>query len=108
MMTILLNNYYAIMIGGIFSVIVIISLAELSYVVCVLERKLDSTERRLRSTEQNLQQYVMRLEALTRQLKDVKLELLSNQCDQLAKNRLMRRELRILLHKISNDVTENT
>lgn len=104
-MTILLNNYYAIMIGGVFSVIVIISLAELSYVVCVLERKLDSTERRLRSTEQNLQQYVMRLE---RQLKDVKLELLSNQCDQLAKNRLMRRELRILLHKISNDVTENT
>ena len=93
------------MIGGVFSVIVIISLAELSYVVCVLERKLDSTERRLRSTEQNLQQYVMRLE---RQLKDVKLELLSNQCDQLAKNRLMRRELRILLHKISNDVTENT
>ena len=105
MMTILLNNYYAIMIGGVFSVIVIISLAELSYVVCVLERKLDSTERRLRSTEQNLQQYVMRLE---RQLKDVKLELLSNQCDQLAKNRLMRREFRVLLRKISNDVTENT
>ena len=105
MMTILLNNYYAIMIGGVFSVIVIISLAELSYVVCVLERKLDSTERRLRSTEQNLQQYVMRLE---RQLKDVKLELLSNQCDQLAKNRLMRREFRVLLSKISNDVTENT
>jgi len=63
-------------------------------------------ERKLGETEQNLQKYMIRMETLTRELKDTRIEMLSNQCDQLAKNRLMRREFRVLFRRISNTVAE--
>ena len=88
--------------GSVFVVLTIVSLVELSYVACVMERKLGSTEHRLRTAEQNLQHYMTQHDILSRELKDIKIELLSTQCEQLAKNRLMKREFRILLKKITN------
>lgn len=86
--------------GGIFVVLTLVSLVELAYVVCLLERKIGALEHRLHSTEHHLQHYMTQHDILSRQLKDVKFELLSNQCDQLAKNRLMRREFRVLLKQL--------
>jgi len=90
------------MFGSIFVCITIVSLIELAYVLCLLERKNGATEHRLRITEQNLQQIMVKYDALDRQLKETRLELLSTQCNQLAKNRLMRREMRVLCRKINN------
>ena len=101
-MTLFTKDTTMFILGSIFVVLTIVSLIELAYVVCVLERKLGSTEHRLRSTEQNLQHYMTQHDMISRELKDIKIELLSTQCEQLAKNRLMKREFRVLLKKITN------
>ena len=101
-MTIYTNSNILFTFGSIFVGVTIVSLIELAYVFCVLERKNGATEHRLRTTEQNLQQITRQYDALVQQLKDVKLELLSTQCDQLAKNRLIRREIRLLRRKLNN------
>lgn len=101
-MSIFTNSNILFTFGSIFVGITIASLIELAYVLCVLERKNGATEHRLRTTEQNLQQITRQYDALVQQLKDVKLELLSTQCDQLAKNRLIRREIRLLRRKLNN------
>ena len=96
------NDNILFILGSVFVVITVISLIELSYVVCVLERKVGATEHRLHSTEHRLQQYMTHQDTLIRQLEDTRIEMLSNQCDHLAKTRLMRREFRVLLRKCSN------
>ena len=102
MMNIFTNSNTLFTFGSIFVGVTIVSLIELAYMVCVLERKNGAIEHRLRTTEQNLQQITRSHDVLIRQLKDVKLELLSTQCDQLAKNRLIRREIRLLRRKLNN------
>jgi hypothetical protein len=93
--------------GGIFVVLTLVSLAEIAYVVCVMERKIGALEHRLQATEHTLQHYMAQHDILSRQLENVKIELLSNQCHQLAKNRLMRREFRVLLKKLADTNTED-
>lgn len=102
MMNIFTKDNILFILGSAFVGLTIISLIEIAYVVLVLERKTGALEQRLRKNEQNLSEYVMRTEALNHELDSTKLESLSNQCKQLAKNRLMRRELRVLLKKLTN------
>ena len=110
-MTLFTKDNAIFILGSIFVVLTLVSLIELAYVVCVLERKLGMTEHRLQTSEQNLQHYMTQHDMLSRELKDIKIELLSTQCEQLAKNRLMKREFRILLKKLTNHEeleTQNT
>jgi hypothetical protein len=85
-----------------FIFIVLVYLTKLSYIVRILEKKHGVTEGRLRKIEQNLSEYVMRTEALNRELETTRLEMLANQCQQLAKNRLVRRDFRVLMRKMTN------
>lgn len=103
-MTLFTNDNILFILGSVFVVITIVSLIELSYVVCVLERRLQATEHLL---QRDLHQYMMRQDTLIRQLKDTRIEMLSNHCDQLAKTRLMRREFRVLLRKCLNTTEQD-
>lgn len=85
-----------------FIFIILVYLTKLSYVVRILEKKNGVTEGRLRKTEQNLSECVMRVEALNRELETTRLEMLANQCQQLAKNRLIRRDFRVVMRKMTN------
>ena len=107
MMNIFTKDNILFILGSSFVGLTIISLVEIAFVVLVLERKTGALEQRLRKTEQNLSEYVMRTEALNHELESTKLESLSNQCEQLAKNRLMRRELRVLLKKLTEQDAED-
>lgn len=105
-MTLFTKDNILFILGSAFVGLTIISLIEIAYVVFVLERRTGALEQRVRKTEQNLSEYVMRTEALNNELENTRLELLSTQCEQLAKNRFMRRELRVLLKKLTEQDAE--
>jgi hypothetical protein len=97
-MTIFTKDYSPILGWG-FGILIVIYLAELSYLYCILERKEYATERRVRQYEQTIATLTTRLDA-------VKQDLLNTQIEYLAKNRAIRREVRIFqnrFHKHTDD-----
>ena len=103
-MSILTNNTYFVLFVSSFSVIFLI---EMAYFIYVFERKIGALEHRLRTTEQSLSECKAKVENLTRELRDTRTEIVSNQCYQLAKNRVLRREFRILRHQVYSTLSHN-
>jgi len=88
------NAYY---LGWAFYIIVsIVSLAELAYVYCILERKECTAEHRIIQCEQIITD-------LTIKLNTIQNDLLNTQLEYLAKSRTIRREVRVLHNKFNKE-----